>query len=58
MQDGLWVEAAALLLAALRGVEVLSHDEEQVVRQHLRAHPLIAEVTWLRRIYELVNKLH
>ena len=53
MQDGLWVEAAALLLAALRGVEVLSHDEEQVVRQHLRAHPLIAEVTWLRRIYEL-----
>ena len=48
MEDGLFVEASALLLAALDGVEVLGHHQEQVVRQHLRAHPVLAQVTWYR----------
>ena len=51
VENGLLVEASALLLAALDGVEVLRHYQEQVVRQHLRAHPVLAQVTWSRQCW-------
>ena len=51
VEYGLFVEASALLLAALDGVEVLRHHQEQVVRQDLRANPVLAQVTWSRQCW-------